>query len=222
MRILRSTICAPRGKRRFRAGLWENREGTAALEFAIVGPALIALVLGIMYTMLIYLAQQMLETTADSAGRLLLTGSAQTMTLSNGHVGMQAADFRNAICNGVTGTDANGQTTVIPKLLPAMLDCSRLTVNVTTATTYNVASTASPTFTYNSSGVLTNGDTFNTQTNGSGKSHIVIMQLIYLWPAGKGPLGLNTIDEPNGNHKIVATSVFTTEDYTCSASQTSC
>ena len=92
MRILRSTICAPRGKHRFRAGLWENREGTAALEFAIVGPATIALLLAIMYTMLIYLAQQMLETAADSAGRMMLTGAAQTMTLPNGHVGMQAAD----------------------------------------------------------------------------------------------------------------------------------
>jgi len=222
VRILRSTICAPRGKRRFRADLWENREGTAALEFAIVGPALIALLLAIMYTMLIYLAQQMLETTADTAGRLFLTGAAQTMTLSNGHVGMQAADFKNAICNGVTGTDANGGTVVIPKLLPSMLTCSKLTVNVTTATTYNVNSTASPTFTYDSTGALTTNGAFNFQTNGSGKNHIVIMQLIYLWPAGKGPLGLNTTDEPNGNHKIVATSVFTTEDYSCSASQTSC
>jgi Flp pilus assembly protein TadG len=220
--ILRTTIGAPTGKRRFRTRLWENRDGTAALEFAIVGPATIALVLAIMYTMLIYLAQQMLETAADSAGRTMLTGAAQTMTLPNGHVGMQASDFRNAICNGVTGTDANGQSVTIPKLLPAMLDCSRLTINVTTATTYNVNSTRSPTFTYNSSGVLQNGDTFNNQSNGSGRSHIIIMQLIYLWPTAKGPLGLNTIDEPNGNHKIVATSVFTTEDYSCSASQTSC
>lgn len=221
MRILRSTINTPKGTRRFRSSLWKNRDGTAVLEFAIVAPALIALLLATLYTMLIYLAQQMLETSADTAGRLLLTGAAQTMT-ANGHTGLTSADFKNAICNGITGTDANGQAVSIPAMLPAMLTCSRLTVNVTTATTYNVASTASPTFTYNSSGVLTTQDTFNTQTNGSGRSHIVIMQLIYLWPAGKGPLGLNTIDEPNGNHKIVATSVFTTEDYSCSASQASC
>jgi len=221
--ILRSIIFSLRTARRSGTNLWKNREGTAILEFAIVGPAFIALLLAIMYTMLIYLAQQMLETSAESAGRLLLTGSAQTMTLANGHVGMQASDFKNAICNGVSGTDANGQTVTIPSLLPPLLSCSRLTVNVSTATTYNVASTASPTFTYNSSGVITSTNTgYNYQTNNSGKSHIVVLQLIYLWPTGKGPLGLDLTDQPNANRKLVATSVFTTEDYSCSASQTSC
>ena len=222
MAILRSIIFSLRSARRSRTNLWKNREGTAILEFAIVGPAFIALLLAILYTVLIYLAQQMLETSAESAGRLLLTGSAQTMTLTNGHVGMQASDYKDAICNGVSGTDASGQTVTIPSLLPSMLSCSRLTVNVTTTTTYNVASTVSPTFTYNSSGVLTTTGSYNYQTNGSGKSHIVVLQLIYLLPTGKGPLGLNMIDEPNANHKLVATSVFTTEDYSCSASQTSC
>ncbi|MEP7005424.1 MAG: TadE/TadG family type IV pilus assembly protein [Sphingomonas bacterium] len=195
----------------------------AAIEFAIVGPAFLALLLAILYTMLIYLAQQMLETAAQSAGRLLLTGAAQTTTLANGHVGMQASDFKNAICNGYTGTDANGAAVTIPAMLPAMLSCSKLTVNVTTATTYNVASTSSPTFTYDSSGALTATNTsYNYQTNGAGKNNIIILQLIYLWPTGTGPLRLNMSDQPNANRKLVATSVFTTEDYTCSASQTSC
>jgi Flp pilus assembly protein TadG len=223
MAILRSTIRAWRAVRRFGTELWENREGTAVLEFAIVGPAFIALLLAILYTMLIYLAQQMLETAAQSAGRLLLTGSAQTTQLANGHVGMTASDFKNAICNGTSGTNPNGQTIRIPSLLPPMLSCSRLTVNVTTATSYNVASTSSPTFTYDSNGVLTStGTGYNYQSGGNGKSRIVVLQLIYLWPTGKGPLGLDLTDQPNGNRKLVATSVFTTEDYSCSASQTSC
>lgn len=208
---------------RFGRRLREDRSGTAALEFAIVGPAVIALLLAILYTVFIYLAQQMLETAAQGAGRLLLIGSAQTTTLSNGHVGMTASDFKNAICNGASGTDANNQAVTIPVLLPPMLSCSRLTVNVTTATTYNVASTAAPTFTYNSSGVLTStGTGYSNQSGGSGKNRVLVLQLIYLWPTGKGPLGLNLIDQPNSNHMLVATSVFTTEDYSCSASQSSC
>ncbi|GAA0308241.1 hypothetical protein GCM10009087_17820 [Sphingomonas oligophenolica] len=195
----------------------------AVMEFAIIGPAFLALLFAILYTMFIYLAQQMLETAAQSAGRLLLTGSAQTTQLANGHVGMSASDFKNAICNGVSGTDANGQTVTIPPLLPSMLSCSRLTVNVTTANTYNVGSTSSPTFTYDSSGVLTStGTGYTYQSNGAGQNHIIVLQLIYLWPTGKGPLGLNMIDQPNANHKLVATSVFTTEAYSCSTSQTSC
>lgn len=222
MGILRRTICAPKGARRLRASLWENREGTATLEFAIIGPAFIALLLAILYTMLIYLAQQMLETAAESAGRLLLTGTAQTTTLANGNV-MSGADFKNAICNGFTGTGTNGQAITVRPLLPSMLTCSRLTVNVSTATTYNVSSTSSPTFTYDSNGVLTStGTGYNYQTNGVGKNRIIVLQLIYLWPTGKGPLGLNLADQPNSNRKLVAASVFTTEDYSCSASQTSC
>lgn len=222
MAISRITIRALQRGRRFGADLWQNREGAAALEFAIVGPAFIALLLAILYTIMIYLAQQMLETAAQSAGRMLLIGSAQTTTL-NGHTGMTATEFKNAICNGVTGTDANGTAITIPKALPPLLSCSRLTVNVTTATTYNVASTAAPTFTYNSSGVITStGTGYTTQSGSSGKNRIVVLQLVYLWPTGKGPLGLNLINQPNNNRMLVATSVLTTEDYSCAASQTSC
>lgn len=221
--ILRSTINAVRSVRRLNMNLFRNREGASTVEFAIVGPAFIAFLLAILYTILIYLAQQMLETAAQSAGRLLLTGAAQTTQLANGHVGMSASDFKNAICNGTSGTNASGQTVTIPALLPSMLSCSRLTVNVTTASSYNVASTASPTFTYDSNGVLTStGTGYNYQSGGNGQNSIVILQLIYLWPTGTGPLNLNLINQPNSNHMLVATSVFTTENYTCSASQTSC
>lgn len=209
--------------RRCCANVRRDRQGTVALEFAIVGPAFIALLLAILYTMCIYLAQQMLETAAQGAGRLLLTGAAQTSKMANGNVGMTAADFKNAICNGASGTDANGQAFTIPVLLPPMLTCSRLTVNVTSATSYNVSNTAAPTFTYDSNGVLTSTNTgYTYQSNGEGKNRIVVVQLIYLWPTGRGPLGLNMINEPNANRKLVATSVFTTENYSCNSAQTSC
>jgi Flp pilus assembly protein TadG len=220
--ILRNIIRALSGARRFGTDLAKDRGGAAALEFAIVAPAFIALLLAILYTISIYLAQQMLETAAQSAGRLLLIGSAQSTTMANGHIGMTAADFKTAICNGASGTDANGQAITIPTLLPPLLSCSRLTVYVTTATSYNVANSAAPTFTYSSSGVLTSTGNYATQSGSSGKNRIVVLQLAYLWPTGTGPLGLNLINQPNGNRMLVATSVFTTEDYSCSASQTSC
>lgn len=222
MAILRSINSALKAARRFGTNLSKDSDGAAALEFAIVGPAFLALLFAILYTIFIYLAQQMLETAAQSAARVLLIGSAQTTTL-NGHTGMTASEFKNAICNGATGTDSNGVAITIPRSLPPMLSCSRLTVNVTTATTYNVASSSAPTFTYDSSGVLTStGTGYNFQSGGSGKNRIVVVQLIYLWPTGRGPLGLNLIDQPNSNRMLVATSVLTTEDFSCSASQTSC
>jgi Flp pilus assembly protein TadG len=220
--ILRSTTRALRAFRQFGANLAKNRDGTAVLEFAIVGPAFIALLFAILYTISIYLAQQMLETATESAARLLLVGSAQTTTL-NGHTGMTAAEFKNAICNGVSGKDSSGAAITFPKSLPPLLSCARLTVNVTAATAYNVTSSSPPTFTYDSSGVLTStGTGYNNQSGGSGKNRIVVVQLIYLWPTGRGPLGLNLTDQPNSNRMLVATSVITTEDYSCSGSQTSC
>lgn len=215
--------CAINALRRFPAKFGRNREGTSVLEFGFIGPPFLALIVAILYTMLIYLSQQMLETAAQSAGRLLLTGAAQSTRLSNGHTGMTASDFKDAICNGYSGTGADGQAVTFPSLLPSMLSCSRLTVNVTTASTYNVASTNAPTFTYDSNGVLVaTGTGYNYQSGGAGQKRIVVLQLIYLWPTGTGPLGLNLVDDPNGNHKLVATSVFTTEDYACNSSQTSC
>jgi len=223
MGILRSIVRARRPVGASGKNLWKNSRGTAILEFAIVGPAFIALLLAILYTMLIYLAQQMLETAAEGAGRLLLTGFVQTTQAPNGVVGLSASDFKNAICNGISGTNPSGEAVSTPALLPPMLTCSRLTVNVTTATSYNVANTTSPTFTYDSNGILVStGTGYNPQSGGSGRNRIIVLQLIYLWPTGKGPLGLNLINEPNANRKLVATSVFTTEDYTCNASQSSC
>ena len=211
---------ALKGVYRFSANLLRDRKGVSALEFAIVGPAFLALLLAILYTMMIYLAQQMLETAAQSAGRLMLTGAAQTTSLANGHVGMTASDFKNAICNGFSGTGVNGEAITVPPMLPSMLSCSRLTVNVTTASAYNVSNASAPTFTYDSNGVLiSTGTGYNYQSSGAGQNRIVVLQLIYLWPTGKGPLGLNLT---NSNRQLVATSVFTTENYTCNTSQSSC
>jgi len=205
------------------AALRYDCDGTAILEFAIVGPAFIALILAILNTMLIYFAQEGLETAAESAARLILTGAAQTTTLSNGHVGMTAADFKNAICNGISGTDSSGNSVRFNKMLPPMLNCSQLTVNVSTAPSYNIASLDPPTFTYNQNSVLTStGTGYNALSQGSGQNQIVVLQLIYLWPTVKGPLGLDLSNQPNDNRMIVATSAFTAEAYSCAASQASC
>lgn len=205
------------------AALWKRSDGVAALEFALVGPVFIALLIAILNTILIYLAQEGLETAAESATRLLVTGQAQTISLANGHVGMTGSDFKNVICNGTSGTDASGNAVTIPTLLPAMLSCSKLTVNVKTVNGYNLADTAAPTFTYDNHGVLTStGTGFSDSNGGTGRNKILVLQLVYLWPTTLGPLGFNLSNQPHNNRMIVATSVVTTEAYDCSSSQTSC
>lgn len=212
----------PASTRRASVKLWHDRDGAAILEFALVSPAFFALLLAILNTILIYLAQEGLETAAESAARLLLTGEAQTLTL-NGHTGMTATDFKNAICNGISGTDASGNAVTYSTMLPPMLTCANLTVNVTNSTSYNVTSANAPTFTYNKSGVITSTNTgYQTGSSTGGQNKVVVLQLVYLWPTAIGPLGLDLSNQPNGNRMLVASAAFTTENYSCSSSVTVC
>ena len=209
--------------RRASAELRRNCEGATIVEFAFVGPPFIALMLATLNTALVYLAQEGLQTASENAGRLFLTGAAQTTTLSNGHVGMTAADFKNAICNGASGTNSSGAAVTIGAMLPPMLTCSQLTVNVARAASYSAATATAPAFTYDSNGNLTStGTGYNYLASGAGQNQIVAVQLIYLWPTLTGLMGFNLANQPNGNRMIVATYVVTTESYACSASQSSC
>ncbi len=201
--------------------------GGPMLEFAFVVPMLIGLLLAITQIALIFLAQQGLETGAEAAGRMIMTGQVQKYaptTGYNGGNGMTAADFSNAICGKLTG---------FPRLLPPFLDCSRLYVNVTTTTTFSAALTNVPTFQYNGSGQAINalGQTLSSQNNsfnfpvggltagastlasGAG-AQIVVVQLMYLWPTTNGPMGLNLVNQSSGGSRLLcASSVLVTENY---------
>jgi len=219
------------------ARLWADRAGNAILEFAILAPAFIALILGVLHTALIYLAQEGLQTAVESASRLVATGSAQTLAITVSgvtHTGMTAAEFKNAICNGVTATDSRTGTSVTyAKALPPFLACDRLAVNVAVVPAgCTNPSLANPTYTY-TSGVLTstgtgfgqascNGSTNNNAGLAGSQSRLAVLQLMYLWPTAKGPLGLNFVNQPNNNRLMIATAVFTIEGYGCAPGSTTC
>lgn len=197
------------------------------MEFAIAGPIVIVLLLATAETALVFLAQQGLETAAEGAGRMIMTGQTQSYaptTNYNSGNGMTAADFSNAICGNLTG---------YTRLVPKFLDCSRLYINVTTTTTFSAATTAAPTFQYNSSGqavnssgqlLSTTSNVFNWPSTGfstgasslssGATSQIVVVQLMYLWPTLSGEFGFSLINQSSGrNHLLYATSVLVTENY---------
>jgi Flp pilus assembly protein TadG len=72
------------------------RRGASGI--CLCGPFFIALVTGIFYIGMTYLGQAGLETVAEGASRMLLTGRAQTVRVTNASggtdVGMSAADFK--------------------------------------------------------------------------------------------------------------------------------
>lgn len=217
-------------------GLLRDEEAGAAIEYAFVAPAFIALLLGILHIALIYLAQEGLETAVEDSARLIMTGQAQTTTMGTGssaYIGMSAADFKNAVCTGVTGKDASGNAITYTRALPPFLACSRLAVNVQVAPSGCTAPTiVTPTFTITNGTISSSGSGFGTANcDGTGKSttglattqgQLVIVQLAYLWPTVSAPLGLNFVTQAGGNRLLVATYVLTVENYLCATGQTTC
>ncbi len=155
---------------------------------------------------------------------MMMTGQAQTATVTNASggtdVGMSAADFKTAICSGLRGKDASGATINFAKMLPPFLTCSHLGINVTPVN-YSPASLGL-TYTQTGGAQVANTGTYITQNGGQGQNQIMMVQLVYDWPTFGGLMGLNLANEGNGTRRLVATSVFTTEAYSCAAGQTSC
>ncbi|MDR3427895.1 hypothetical protein, partial [Silvimonas sp.] len=161
--------------------------------------------------------------------RLLLTGQAQTLQSYSGSTlttGMTVAQFKSAICGTLTYSataNASVQTTFGGSLLPPVLNCNNLVVNVTTATSYTSAQLNAPTFTYDTSGnVISTGTGYSISSGAAGQNTILVVQLIYLWPTVTGPLGFSLSNQPNGNDMLVATQVITTENYNCPTGLTTC
>ncbi len=74
--------------------LWRREDGAAAVEFSLVMLPFLTLFGVIIQTALVFFAGQTLETAAADAGRLVMTGQAQTFD--------QTA-FKNAVCQRIYG-----------------------------------------------------------------------------------------------------------------------
>src|SRR5689334_14907248 len=95
------------------------RDGASAVEFAIISPLLIALVLAILQVALIVFATQALETVAVQASRQIMTLQSQGVTQAN---------FHQTACNNIV----------------ALFTCSGLMVDVQTYNSFSVADTSTP------------------------------------------------------------------------------
>ncbi|MEP7222164.1 MAG: TadE/TadG family type IV pilus assembly protein [Novosphingobium sp.] len=157
-----------------------------AIEFAMLAPILLGLIFGVFQVALLYLTQQGLETAAEQAARLVVTGQAQK-------AGLTASQFRTAACGG----------------LPPFLSCNNLYTDITVVSSYSAASLTLPTFTYDNNGKVTNGFAFST----GGKGAIVVLRVMYLMPVMGGPPGLNLSNQANGTRLLTATAVFKNEIY---------
>ena len=163
-----------------------RQEGAAAVEFALVLLPFLALMFGIIETALVFFATQTLQTAANDAARLIMTGQAQTANY-------QASDFKTAVCAKITGL-LNCQTGVY--------------VNVATYSTFSGISYTPP--------LDTNGNlkTSGFGYSPGGPGDIVVVQLFYQWPILVTLMNLNNLSNMAGSNRLlVATAAFRNEPY---------
>ena len=183
--------------------LVHNTEASTALEFAIVAPALFALILATMQLVLVFLAQAALETACEGSARYVLTGRAQT-------------NF-----NGVYNTGGTLITTpqqqfnaYICSQMQSFMGCGYLFADVQSGTSYSTVTLGEPTWTFDSKGNVTNTFTYSPGVQGN----IVVVRLYYFWPViSLFGFNITSVTDINNNNTmydvLIATSVAKTEGY---------
>ena len=168
------------------ARLRRNESGATAIEFALIAPALIALLMGVVQIAIIFFFEQALQTVGEKAARNLMTGQAQK-------AGMTQTQFQQQICSYAS----------------SLFQCGNLMVDVRSASSFSAVTTTFPAVTYNGQGQPTTAWNYNPGGPGS----IVIVRIMYNWPVINGPLGLSLANQSNGTYLMVATAVFKNEPY---------
>ncbi len=161
-----------------------RQDGAVAVEFALVMLPFLAIMFAIMETALVFFAGQTLETAVADSARLIMTGQAQSQSLT-------ADTFKNAVCTRIYG----------------LFNCSSgVYVDVRTYTSFASVSMAQP---VDANGNLVN----NFQYQPGGPGDIVVVRLFYQWPIKVSLLGLNLSNMSGGNRLVVATAAFKNEPY---------
>lgn len=167
--------------------LARQEDGVAAVEFGFVALPFFALLFAIIETSLVFLANQSLETAAADSARLVLTGQAQSISLS---------DFKTKTC----------------LKLKAMFDCqAKLKIEVKTYTTFADA------IEYNKKPLIdqTTKELNVTESYQPGAaSQIVVVRLVYPFPVLASRLLSFTLNDMAGNSRLlVATVAFRNEPF---------
>lgn len=181
--LLRSPRAAARARsaaRRF-AG---DRNGAAAVEFAIVATPFFMLLFGILEIALIFFASAVIEDGVAEAAREIRTGRLQS-------AGQSEADFRAVICQKIS----------------TVADCGRLRVDVRQFTDFASTDFSAPT---NADGDL---DDSNFTFDPGGAGDVVVVRVFYDWPL-LGPGLINGLANMPGNRRLIsAATAFRNEPF---------
>ncbi len=171
-------------------------EAAAAVEFALVAAPFLALIFAIMETALVFFAGQSLEAVATEAGRMVMTGQAQSAGYST------AADFKTNVVCPALGSNS-------------LFDCSKVDVDVKTYTNFASINSAPPV----KDGQL---NTTNMCYAPGGAGAIVVVRLYYQWPIYLSLLNDSLSNLSGGKRLLVATTVFRNEPFNASGTANTC
>jgi Flp pilus assembly protein TadG len=155
--------------------------GGVAMEFAVLAPFVIAVILAALEVAVIFLAKSYLETATEKAARVVMTNQANSMT---------QAQFQTQVCSEIT----------------ALFNCANLIVELEPApTSVTQISAAMPQF--DSTGKLTSPTSFSVVA-APAKMMLIVM---YQWPVFGGIMGLNFGNLGNGTLLMTSTQIFQIE-----------
>ena len=160
-------------------------DGVTAVEFALIAPVFLAVLVAIVETGIFLFAQQTLQTAAMTAGRLFMTGKGQTSGLSE-------TAFKNTVC---------------PSIQP-LFDCNKLMVDVRSYASFTGANASTPTLAYDAAGNVTNSWSYDPGSPGD----VVVVRLMYQYPV-LGSLGFSLSNLANGSSMMMGATAFRVEPY---------
>ena len=181
-----------RSKGKFFAGLSrigrkliDDETGSPAVEFALVFPIFIGIVLATLQAGSIFLVKAFFELAAEEAARVVLTNQTEPLTV---------AQFQTEVCNQLTALFNCAQVTVELEPLPAG------TTNLTSMLPQ-----------FNSSGVVVSTPPIDVGASAGAAGTDMLLVVMYPWPVYGGPLGLNFANMGNGKMLMTSTQVFRIE-----------
>ena len=166
--------------RRFR----RNRNGSAAVEFALVAPVFFALLFAIIEIAMVFYASQILETVTQDSARMILTGQAQNASYTQ-------AQFKNLVCSKIVG----------------LFDCvNGVSIDVQSYKAFGSVNIADPI-----DATKTFVPPNNYLPGGPGD--IVVVRVFYQWPLFVTGLGFNISNLSGSKRLLTATAAFQNEPY---------
>jgi Flp pilus assembly protein TadG len=162
-----------------------DEAGSPAVEFALVFPIFIAVVLATLQAGSIFLVKAFFESGAEEAARVVLTNQTGTLT---------AAQFHTEICNQLTALFNCGQVTVELEPVPA-----------------GTTSIAALLPTFDSHGNVVGAPTVDVGANAGAAGTDMLLVVMYPGPVYGGTLGLNFSNMGSGKMLMTSTQVFRIE-----------